>query len=583
MTATPRARRRLVAVLACLLALPLAGCVSMPTSGPVEQTGSVGSRDEQPGFYIDPPPPQPGGSPAAIVDGFLDAMTATPIQTSDAKQFLTEEEARAWSPEKQTIIYSETLQPRGSTRVSVKLVGADHLDERGAFQGRLPRSQRTLAYSLTREDGEWRISDAPDALVVPESWFEQRFTQVSLYYFDPSARILVPEPVFVPLGEQLGTAMTRALLAGPSAKLEGVVRTFIPPGLTFGLSVPVDEEGVAELTLRGFAGRLSPDASDLLLAQVAWTLRQDPSVRSLRVTVGERQLTLPDGVGQFSVEEGSEFDPTGLQASSLLFGLRGGRLVSGPPEDLAPVDGPMGAADQGVRSIAVNLDATRVAGVSSRGDRVLVTSVRAGDEGVTQVASGAIDLLRPAWDFADRLWLVDNRPGGAQVSYVVDDAPIPLKVPGISDRRVSRFLVSRDGSRIVAVVRRAKGDVLMTSRIRHDGQGRVIGATEARRLMWQGETNLRIRDIGWSSPTSVVVLHRVAQELFQVRTISVDGSPSSVDDLLTTLTGRMRSLASSPVTTEPLYAVTTANLAVLRGATTDAALDSSVSQVGYVG
>ena len=53
------------------------------------------------------------------------------------------------------------------------------------------------------ENGEWRIAEAPDALIVPETWFEQRFRQVSLYFFDPSAQILVPEPVFVPRGDQL--------------------------------------------------------------------------------------------------------------------------------------------------------------------------------------------------------------------------------------------------------------------------------------------------------------------------------------------------------------------------------------------
>ena len=31
-----------------------------------------------------PPPPQPGMRPTEIVDGFLEAMTATPLQTSTA-------------------------------------------------------------------------------------------------------------------------------------------------------------------------------------------------------------------------------------------------------------------------------------------------------------------------------------------------------------------------------------------------------------------------------------------------------------------------------------------------------------------
>ena len=51
---------------------------------------------------------------------------------------------------------------------------------------------------MVMEDGEWRIDAAPDALIVPEDWFETRYRQVSLYFFDPTASILAPEPVFVP-------------------------------------------------------------------------------------------------------------------------------------------------------------------------------------------------------------------------------------------------------------------------------------------------------------------------------------------------------------------------------------------------
>ena len=53
---------------------------------------------------------------------------------------------------------------------------------------------------MDREDGEWRIAKAPDALIVPRTWFAPRFRQVSLYFFDPTGQILVPEPVFVPSG-----------------------------------------------------------------------------------------------------------------------------------------------------------------------------------------------------------------------------------------------------------------------------------------------------------------------------------------------------------------------------------------------
>jgi hypothetical protein len=561
----------------------LPACIRLPESGPVVETESEGRLDEPPAIFIDPKPPQPGEGPDEIVAHFLDAMTATPISTNVARQFLTRDADAAWDPEAQTITYAEASTPRGSDVVSVRLVDANRMDRRGSFRGDLPTDQRTLDFPMALEDGEWRIASAPDALVVPESWFEQRFRQVSLYFFDPSARILVPEPVFVQRGEQFTTALTEALLRGPGRALEGVSRSFIPPGLSFGLSVPVSEDGVADLTLRGLSGQLTPQASALMLAQLAWTLRQQPSIEAIRVSIGGQQLTSASGQSQFSVEEGAEFDPTGLTASSL-YGLQDGRLVAGQPGSLAPVDGPMGSSELGVRSIAVSLDGSTVAGVSEDGARVLVTSVRGADPGVEEVASGAEDLLPPAWDFDDRLWLADRADGGAELSFVAGGEPQSLRVPGLTGRPVSSFLVSRDGSRLVAVVRGRQGDELVVSRLRRNDQGGVVGATPAHRIGWEGETGLRIRDIAWSSPTSVAVLHRVAKQLFELRTISVDGAPSGVEDLLTQLTGPVVALAGSPAPGESLYAVTpTALDDQTRGDAVDVPLDPSVTFVDYVG
>jgi hypothetical protein len=437
---------------------------------------------------------------------------------------------------------------------------------------------------MASEDGEWRIARAPDALIVPESWFDQRFRQVSLYFFDPSARILVPEPVFVPRGEQLATALTSALLRGPGPALEGISRSFIPEGLSFGLSVPVSEEGVADLSLRGYSGRLTPDASEQMLAQLAWTLRQEPTIQELRVSVGGRQITLSGGESLFNVDQqGAQYDPTVFGASTLLYGLRDGRLVAGPPDSLAPVDGPMGVSRLGVRSVAVDITADRVVGVSADGSDVLMASVRNQSDRVESVASGARRLLRPAWDFSNRVWLVDNGPGGARVSHLSGDGPVEVRVPGVSGHRVTHFTVSRDGSRLVAVVRGARGDRVMISRVVHDAQGRVVEVERATHIAWEGDSRLEVRDIGWSSATSVAVLHRLARQLYQVRTISVDGSPPGPDSLLTTLPGKVTGLVASPEQSESLFAITRTGLLDLTQDAPEATLDPRIRSLDYVG
>lgn len=557
-----RARPRWAAAVVGLVAAALlSGCMQMPESGPVVETRSTGSLGDQPVINIDPRPPQVGASATEVVKGFLDAMTATPIQTTVAREFLAKDLSTSWDPQRRLITYTNASLPRlrGPEEVTVRLSQPHQLDSRLAWEGRLPKDERRLEFPVTMENGEFRIAQAPNALIVPETWFEQRFHEVSLYFFDPTGQILTPEPVFVPSGDQLATALVRGLLRGPAARPSRVTRSYIPPGLDYGVSVAVSSDGVADIALKGDAGPETTQSVERMLAQFAWTLRQDPSVRAFRVSIGGQPVQVRGGDSEVGVDQGVAFDPTGISSSPLLYGLRDGLLVSGTVGRLTTVDGPLGKQALGLRSVAVNLDATKVAGISGGGHAVLVGPVH-GEGTVRQVVSEATNLLRPAWDFSGRLWLVDRAPGGARVSYLTGTRPTTLRVPGISDEEVNRFLVSRDGSRLVAVVHRRSGDVIMVSRIRHDQQGRVLGASRARRITWEGSGRLVIRDVGWYTPISIAVLTVVGNQLAQVRSLAVDGSPAGLESLSLTLQGNIKALVASPTPGQSSYSMTRSNL-----------------------
>ena len=547
----------------------LAGCVSMPDSGPVVETRSSGGVSTQQGPYINPRPPRPGDTRADVVKGFLNAMTATPLQTNTAREFLTEDAAAAWTPEDRTITYAGV--PRvveSASRVRVTLSDADGLDAQGAWQGPVPQRDRVLDVPMSFEDGEWRIDQAPNALIVPESWFADRYRAVSIYYFDPTASTLVPEPVFVPTGKQLASALTQALLHGPGARLDQVVQSFVPPGLKLNLSVPISADGIADIALKGDAGTLTSQSIELMLAQLAWTLRQEPTITSLRISIDGQPMPLPGGVSSYRVDGGAEFDPAGFQASPLLYGLRSGRLASGSSPSIGPVSGPFGATALGLRSIAVSLTASTAAGVTTDGRTVLQGPVSGpAKAGARPVVSGARDLLRPAWDLADRLWLVDRAAGAARVAWVRDGRIHDIAVPGVTGRDVRSFLVSRDGTRLVAVVRRPQGDGLVVSRIAHDRSGRVLGASRARTISGASQRDLPMRAIAWASPTTIAILSPfpTTRSLVQLSLAAIDGSPAP-DGTSTTVEGRLQSVAGSPVPGEPLYGVSRGSLVNLSSA-----------------
>ena len=142
------------------------------SNGPIVGGTGVGVRgtgvtEDAPGISFDPRPPQAGQATSEIVDGFFEAMTATPVSARVARQFLTREAAEAWVPEQQIITYSELGDATAGTSVRVPLTDVNLYDARGAWQR--TRGGATLSLGLVKEDGEWRIDEVPDALIVPES------------------------------------------------------------------------------------------------------------------------------------------------------------------------------------------------------------------------------------------------------------------------------------------------------------------------------------------------------------------------------------------------------------------------------
>ncbi|KRF30226.1 LpqB family beta-propeller domain-containing protein [Nocardioides sp. Soil805] len=569
----------LVGVLTVVLGL--SACVRMPTDGPVTQVQASTETAPPPGVDFDPKPPQPGESASEIVTHFLEAMKARPITTSVARQFLSRDAQRDWRPDDAIVTYGELGDPvGGDLLVQVPLSTINEYDDRGAWQR--SRDAVTLQLGLTSEDGEWRISEVPDALVVPESWFEDSYRRASLYFFDPTTQILVPEPVHIPEGDQVASSLVPSLL--PSEAMDPrIERTYFPEGFT-ARPVPITSAGIAQVALDGDSTAIDETTSQLMLTQLIWTLRQEERIRAVQLTIGDRELSLPGGATQVDLDVGSAFDPTGAQSTGDVFGLVDGRVVRGSASSLGDTSGPMGTERLGVRSIGVNLDGTRVAGVSGDGRAVLVAPVDDGDSAV-QVVSGARNLLAPAWDFADRTWLVDRNGGRARVLVVTGTRARTVRLPGVSGRDVEEFLVSRDGSRLVAVVAGTSGDRVVAGRILHDDQGRVLGAGGTRTLAYQPDASGQVRDIAWRSPTTVSVLSDITDDLSQVRTVSVDGAPGEV---VTSGSGRVRGafrrLVGSPVEGAPVYAVAGEDVIDLTSPTRPlATLPSGVTSLTYVG
>lgn len=570
---------------ALLGVLLLSGCLSVPDSGPVHEFPARGATSQKEVFPLNPRPPRSGEAPTEIVSGFLEAMLATPISTTVAKQYLQSDYAGSWDPSRRTITYAGHRPAQGHRSASVELVDAHWVDDRGTWRGALSRADATLHFSLAREHGEWRITKAPNALIVPNWWFQTRYAQRSLYFFDPTGRVLVPEPVFAPNGSQLATALVSSLLRGPGDAGRNVVRTFLPAG-SEGLSVPVIHH-TAQVNITGNTGSQSPHSLQLMAAQLAWTLRQDPSVREIRLTIDGRPAKFPDSGSTFNVSSGMQYDPNGFAAGSDLYAIHRGKLqTSAEGEPFAAVPGEWGSPHD-IRAVGIDPGGNRAAGVTTDGRGLLVGQlVRKG--AVRPAALTGRDLLRPAWDLTGRLWVLDRSRSGARVSYLPSAAPpedgrswVSLRVPGITGRDVTSFLVSRDGTRLVAVVHGASGDRLVVSRLRATVNGVIVSASRARSVPFPAQGPVRIRDIAWRSPTTVAAVQQLPDTAL-VNVLSLDGATPVVPATTRSLVNVINQLVGSPVSGTTLYARSGRSLLDLSG-NDDIALPRGTSAVCYAG
>lgn len=567
--------------LAAVVLLPFlaASCVQLPASGPVIGVGSQGDTDVRPPSDIDPEPPQPGESRLDVVDGFLDAMTAWPITTTVAKEYLTSDAAKEWNPVAATVVYANFDPPTDDgSQVTVRLSGAARLDPSGAWEGQVPASRSAVSFDVEVQDGEYRIANPPDQMIVPATWFQQRFGEVELYYFDPGAKYLVPEPVFAPIGDQLPTALVSALLAGPPRDLDGVVRTFVPAGLSLSLSVPVTD-GVAQVDLVG--GHIQPSAqeADLLLAQVAATLRQDATLTGFRLRINGQPVGGADRV--HPVDLGAVRMAT-AQSSHTLYGVLRNRLVSGDPSRFLPVPGPFGAGEEVLDSVAMAPDGRNAVAVTAGGTAAVEAPATAVTHpSVRVLLTGATALVRPTVDLAGRVWLLDRGPRGARVHCWQDGRTTEVTMPGVSGRDARRLLVSRDGTRLIAVVHRPDGDRILGARVATTPDGQV------RRLVDPFHVPLGpgrgISDVAWAAPTLLAVLSPTRPgSLYQVDVVPADGSTIGADSVSTVISGHVTGLAGTPDPDQPTYAVLNGVLVDVR-TRVSTPLPSRPTDLGYPG
>jgi hypothetical protein len=264
-------KRRLMP-LALAACLALAGCTSLPTSSapaPFDVSAKDGS-----GIQFSAEGPSADADAATLVNDFLLACAAGPQDDyATARLFLSAASARSWQPETEILVYDTDTAPSvtaGSETatqvdVTVAVLGVASVDASGVLT-RVATSTVSRTFTLVREEGQWRINNPENMVLMSRASFTASFSLANLYFPTAEGGDLVADPRWYP-SRRLASHLLAGLVEGPRQSLAPVTANAIPPGTT----VPSQGLDVADGVARVELNAVMP-SSESARTTLAWEL-----------------------------------------------------------------------------------------------------------------------------------------------------------------------------------------------------------------------------------------------------------------------------------------------------------------------
>ena len=518
-------RRAWPAVAALLVAALSAGCVSMPTAGPVQSypvTQGTGAPN-QPNVQFQPQPPGNNWNPSQIVEGFLAATAAFGSSGQVVQDYLTAQGRRDWKNSWSALVYKSgpnvtpPAYPQGvknPVTATVRVTGDIAAFLQGSGSSVPSASSQTAAYApdpfqLQKVGTQWRIKYAPPELLLTSSSFRDDYQLRNLYFFDPESKYLVPDPVYVPLA------------ADSEALMHGLVQDLIvPPGdwLSGGATKTAFPKGskIAGVTLNGVTAVVSltgsvVKANSLTLLQVSaqlWSTLSSQggaagqAVQSVELLLNGKPWTPPGK--SHPVQPSAEYHPAQGSSSVFYYVDSAGYLVSRPAAGGQPSR--LMKIGTGYSQIAVSPDANYVAALRGH-------TLYGGVTGSPLVKRGT-GYVSLSWDVNDNLWTSTGarivmfrasagtrQPLGAVIPVTVNPRPdYPLEPP------FTNLKVAPDGVRVAIV--EAEGIFVAFGAISGErgSSPQIVLSTVQETPPQSASANATFTGLSWYGPDSVITL-----------------------------------------------------------------------------
>ena len=455
-----RRARGIGASAALLVAVLLSGCASIPSSGGVSP-GNDATVEDPPELDTIVPPPVKGANQETILRGFLDAAASPRNNYQAAREFLTPAFADEWSAAAGATIdapVDRVFETVDETAMELEVTPIASLTSTGQYDALDSTAPIALPYRFEQVEGEWRISEAPQGLLVDEITFGQVFGDYPLYFFDPEYRYLVPDVRWFAGRDSIQTSIVNALLAGPVDWLEpGVVSAF-PEGVSLEpAAVPVaGREASVNLSGAAFDNLVTVQRMELQLEESLDSVR---SIDGVALSLEGARQDVPD-LSPVPVKN-PRVDPRAAVFDGETFGHL---ATSG--EGIEPIPG---LSDQVVElaptGVALGPGDESAAVRSGTG----VSLVRVGEEPI--LLDPRADPIVPALDVDGGVWSVPTDSPGELFWYSPDgETARPMGAPW-SGTSIAALEVSRDGTRIVALLADGARTHFTAASIQRDADG----------------------------------------------------------------------------------------------------------------
>ncbi|MBM7050848.1 LpqB family beta-propeller domain-containing protein [Rothia sp. ZJ1223] len=456
---------RLTGCLAATGILTLTACGGIPTSGAVNHYADPRSTASASRQSSEIEGPATNATPDEIIRGFISAGVGVNDNYAVARQFLAPDYAQQWSPQEQTLVYTNTpsisATDKGDYTLAVELTAK--IDARGIATSFDTADGENLSFQLENIGGQWRITSAPNSIILDQRQFNIAYNPFTLYFYDPTFSYAVPDVRWFADRDTVATSVVRVLLEGPAPYLQGAVQTAIPTGTTLTRSsVPV-ESSVASVDLSG-AGvqkELTQLESQRIKTQLTQTLSTLSTVSSVELKVA----------GQTIQEDDARADSLPLinpPVSGGVVGVEENTLITRSSlSDVASQNTVLAPQQQTVTSPAMAISRGVYAYLANNEKELWL--VRNGEARQLLAAS---DITVPSFDYLHWVWAVQN---GSQVmvSLSTSDGNQPQEVAAdwLEGYTVTSLNISRDGTRAVIAAHDDTYSYTWVAGVIRDGEG----------------------------------------------------------------------------------------------------------------